>query len=85
MTIANGAGELRTKRVLDREGAQGAEIDFYLELFDHKDVGAVRLLTVVVADEDDNKPLPGHRDTLVYNYKGLYLLLLLWLLLLLYM
>lgn len=70
MKVANGAGEIRTKRVLDREGAQGPEIDFYLRLSDNKDVNEVRKLTVVIADEDDNPPLPGTRKALVYNYKG---------------
>lgn len=56
--------------MLDREGSQGPEIEFYLELFDQQDVAATRLLTIVVADEDDNKPFPGRRDSLVYNYKG---------------
>ena len=73
LTIPNGAGELSTKRVLDREGAQGPEIDFYLRLADKQDLSATRLLTVVVADEDDNPPSPGLRETLVYNYKGLCL------------
>lgn len=70
--MPNGAGELKTRRVLDREGAQGAEIDFYLNLVDNQAVSAVRKLTVVIADEDDNKPSPGHKDVLIYNYKGEY-------------
>ena len=70
LNVANGAGELLTKRQLDREGEQGPEITFYLELFDKQGVSAIRPVTVVVADEDDNPPSPGHRDALVYNYKG---------------
>ena len=70
LNVANGAGELLTKRQLDREGEQGPEITFYLELFDKQGVSAIRPITVVVADEDDNPPSPGHRDALVYNYKG---------------
>lgn len=71
LSVANGAGELLTKRELDREGGQGPEIAFYLELADKQNKTAVRDLTVIVADEDDNPPRPGHRDALVYNYKGI--------------
>jgi len=70
LLVANGAGEVLTKTVLDREASQGAEIDFYLQLFDKQNKSDTRQLTVVVADEDDNPPSPGHRDALVYNYKG---------------
>lgn len=74
LTVANGAGELLTRRQLDREGEQGPEITFYITLFDKQDVSAARNITVIVADEDDNPPKPGHRDALVYNYKGSLLL-----------
>ncbi|XP_067928117.1 neural-cadherin-like [Watersipora subatra] len=70
--VPNGAGQLRTRRVLDREGANGPQIDFYLRLSDKDEVSASRLLTVIVADEDDNPPSSGRRETLIYNYKGQY-------------
>lgn len=70
MKVANGAGELKTKTILDREQNDGPKIDYYLELTDHQGVSDIRLLTIVIADEDDNPPSPGHKDVLVYNYKG---------------
>jgi len=70
LDVANGAGELTTKRRLDREGPDGPERTFYIEMTDKEGLKAERALTIVIADEDDNKPRPGHKDVLIYNYRG---------------
>lgn len=56
--------------MLDREGELGSELLYYLQIYDKQNVSAIRTLTVVVADEDDNPPSPGHKETLIYSYQG---------------
>lgn len=55
---------------LDREGGYGKVLEVPIYVRDAKGMAAVRILPIIIGDENDNFMKDGKSSIKVFNYKG---------------
>jgi len=66
----HGAGIVTSLRTFDREKRKEFYLPIIMKDSGHPPISGTNTLTIIIGDINDNRHFPGHKNVLVYNYKG---------------
>ena len=67
-----GSGIVTSLKTFDRERRKEYHLPIIMKDSGHPAISGTNTLTIVIGDLNDNKHHPGHKNILVYNYRGTF-------------